>query len=381
MENKEILENSEEMDTQKTDPVKYLMDIGLKEVSSKTFIHQEELTKFLSGNFESINQTKAMGFIQILQREYKIDLSDLKQKYLAYKQENSSGEPKIKESLIMEEVKQEERTKSIFSIVFLLLAVGGIAYLINKYNLLNFDKPMNIPTATIEENNSQDKSSDENKTLDLNKLSSNDTSGEVKQEEPKETKQEEAKKEEIKEEKQDTKNEIDLNKVLEENKSQDAKDEDTPENAEQKEEQKQQVASSSNDTNGLDLSKLNGDLTSSDNATQAQTEQTTSDENSTNTQALTSELYITPDSKVWIGTIELDSYKKHDFLTPRGKRVDIDTTKNQLIMIGHRFVKMYLNGERVKFKRKGPIRFKYIDGELTEINRREFNKLAKGRQW
>ena len=50
-------------------------------------------------------------------------------------------------------------------------------------------------------------------------------------------------------------------------------------------------------------------------------------------------------------------------------------------MIGHKFVKLYFNGELVKFKRRGPIRFKYIDGQLEEINRREFNKLAKGRHW
>ncbi len=368
MENKEILENTEDMDIKKSDPVKYLMDIGLKEVSSKTFIHQDELTRFLSGNFDNINQTKAMGFIQILQREYKIDLSDLKQKYLSYKQENPSTNPKAKESLIMEEVKSEERTKSFFSIIFLLLSVGAIAYLINKYDLLNFDKPMDIPTASIEDKNSKNKT----ETVNLNKIASDDTKKEVKK--TQEIK-EEVKQEPKQEVKQETKNELDLNKVLEETKK-----ENTQANTENK--QANSPTNNLENKNGLDLSKLNTDLANTDTVQETTSQAATTDEqNSSNTQSITNELYIVPDSKVWVGTIDLNTYKKHDFLTPRGKKIDIDTSKNQLIMIGHRFVKMYLNGERVKFKRKGPIRFKYIDGELTEINRREFNKLAKGRQW
>jgi hypothetical protein len=92
-------------------------------------------------------------------------------------------------------------------------------------------------------------------------------------------------------------------------------------------------------------------------------------------------MYIIPNHKVWIGTIEFDTFKKKDFLAPKGKRVDIDGSTDKLIMIGHKFVKFYFNGKIVKFKRKGPIRFEYIDGKLIEINRQEFNKLAKGRQW
>ncbi len=342
--------NTDNIDVDNIDSVKYLMDLGLKEVSNKTFIHQEELKRFLSGNFENINQTKAMGFIQILQREYRIDLSDLKEKYISYTKENIDSKPKVKESLMMEEVKSEERTKSFFSVVFLLLAVGAIAYLINKYNLLNFDKPMNISTATIKEKKSD--------SIDLNKIVLNNPK-------PKIEKKEETKKEEVK-------NELDLNKVLEENKK-----DNTQETTEQG-----AVVQTATDNNNLDLSKLNSELSNDDINQVAIEQNTTSDEqNSSNNNAVTNELYIMPDSKVWIGTINLETLKKHDFLTPRGKKVDIDTSKNQLIMIGHKFVKIYLNGEKIKFKRKGPIRFKYINGELTEINRKEFNELAKGRQW
>ena len=348
-------ENKEEIIIEKSDGVKQLLDIGLKEISNRTFIHESELERFLSGNFENINKTKAMGFIQILQREFHVDLSDLKQKYLSYTKEHKD-EPKVNNSLIMEEVKSEERTKTFFSMFFLLLAIGAIAYLIKKYDLLNFDKPMNVDIAEVVQKQ-------KTKEVNLDKIVLEDT----KEKEKKVEEKVEAKEE------QNQKNELDLSQVLSENKnSTEVVDENQNETDEQ------------NSENALDLSKLNSKLANNTSLNeQAVIEQnlTVEDQNSSNSDMLTNELYILPSSKVWIGTIDLDTLKKHDFLTPKGKRVDIDTSKNQLIMIGHKFIKIYLNGEKVSFKRKGPIRFKYIDGKLTEINRKEFNKLAKGRQW
>ena len=347
MQEKEI---KKDIDLKNSEGIRYLLEIGLKEVSNRTFIHEGELERFLSGNFENINKTKAMGFIQILQREFHIDLSDLKQKYLSYIQEHQD-EPKVNNSLILEEVKNEERTKTFFTIFFLLLAIGAIGYLIKKYDLLNFDKPINVDTAQVVQ-----KSDTQNQKIDLDK---------IVLDEPKEKKSQEK----ITNSKQE--NELDLNKVLEENKNSIDKT---------KDKQGQVPKDSTNEENSLDLSKLNSQL-ADDTISNSEQNTTSQDQNSSDTKAVTNELYIIPDSKVWIGTIDLDTFKKHDFLTPRGQRVDIDTSKNQLIMIGHRFVKMYFNGEIVKFKRRGPIRFKYIDGNLTEIDRREFNKLAKGRQW
>jgi len=343
------MENKDKKEENKIDSIKYLMDLGIKEVSNRTFIHEKELESFLSGNFENINKTKAFGFIQILQREFHVDLSDLKNKYITYTQEHKTNEPKIKESLIMEEVKSEERKKSFFSIFFLLLAIGAIAYLIDKYDLLNFSKPATITTASERE---------DSKKIDLNKLQTN-------QETKIEQKVKTTKKENVE-------NKLDLSNVLEEHKDAKPKQEATNQNQD-------------NDNQNLDLSKLNDDLSTNDdtiNTAVADANTTDQENNSTNQDAISNnELYIVPNSKVWIGTIDLDTFKKHDFLAKKGEKVDIDTSKNQLIMIGHKFIKITLNGEIVNFKRKGPIRFKYIDGNLEEINRREFNSLAKGRQW
>jgi len=341
--------------------VEFLKSIGIKEVSNRTFIHEDELKKFLDGDFTGINKTKAMGFIQILEREFNIELTDLKSQYITYLNENVPQEDeKPKQSLMMEEVQNEERKKGFFSFLFLIAAIGSIAYLINKYDLLNFSSPTDIKTAQITENDDV-----KNAKLNLEKL--------TQPEQPKIV--EKVKKEEsvvASETKEIQKDDVNLDELT--------ADENTADSTQNS------VTTNDTTTQELDLSKLNEDLKDDQNTdnqalvTDA-TENATADTNSTSSEAVTNEIYIIPNNKVWIGTIELDTLKKKDFLAPRGKRVDIEGSTNKLIMIGHKFVKMYFNGEKVKFKRKGPIRFKYIDGVLTEINRSEFNKLAKGRQW
>jgi len=350
------MENSEEISQ---NGVEFLKKLGIKEVSNRTFIHETELNKFLNGDFHGINKTKAMGFIQILEREFSIDLSDLKGQYVAYLNEHIQEEEKPKQSLMMEEVQNEERKKGFFSFLFLIAAIGSIAYLIDKYDLLNFSNPGDIKTAQVI--NSEEV---KNAKLNLEKLSQPKKPKIVE----KVTKEENILASEIT---NTQKSESDLLK----------NDESSSNEANNNIEEN----NNNMDSTDLDLSKLNDDLKDETNQNDVVNNDLLKDENSdlnnTNDTAISNEIYIIPNSKVWIGTIELDTLKKKDFLAPRGKRVDIDGTTNKLIMIGHKFVKMYFNGEKVKFKRKGPIRFKYIDGVLTEISRSEFNKLAKGRQW
>jgi len=358
------MENKEEINA---NGIEYLKKIGIKEVSNKTFIHEEELKKFLDSDFTGINKTKAMGFIQILEREFRIDLSDLKSQYIDYLNENSEEIKPVKQSLMMEEVQNEERKKGFFSFLFLIASIGTIAYLIDKYNLLDFSTPSDIKTAQI---------SSEIKDVELNlgKLSQPEKPQIV----------EKVKKEEVIVA-SEAKNNSDISDIIEKDKNNEEKNLELKDILSSDEAIEKKDTSNINNNEELDLSKLNSELKtdSEDIEKNDQTINELVEDNSENnsTEAITNEIYIIPNSKVWIGTIDLDTLKKKDFLAPKGKRVDIDTSINKLIMIGHKFIKIYLNGELVKFKRRGPIRFKYIDGELTEINRKEFNKLAKGRQW
>jgi hypothetical protein len=88
---------------------------------------------------------------------------------------------------------------------------------------------------------------------------------------------------------------------------------------------------------------------------------------------------ITTESKVWFGYIDMLTHKKRQ-KTFKGE-FDLDPTKRWLLLFGHGFIDMYVNGEIVKFNSREYTRFIYEDSELRIIDKKEFNELNRGSQW
>ncbi len=59
-----------------------LQELGVKTISSATHIPIAHVESILNKEFEKFQKPQFFGFISILEREYKIDLSDLKQEFL-----------------------------------------------------------------------------------------------------------------------------------------------------------------------------------------------------------------------------------------------------------------------------------------------------------
>jgi len=53
-------------------------------ISEKTNIAEDNIEALNASEFEKINRVKTLGFISILEREYKVDLSKLKEEALSY---------------------------------------------------------------------------------------------------------------------------------------------------------------------------------------------------------------------------------------------------------------------------------------------------------
>jgi len=69
---------------------------GLESVVSKTNISNVNLNYLLSEDFEKLNRVKALGFLLILEREYKdIEVNDLRQKIKLYYEENKPHDDKV----------------------------------------------------------------------------------------------------------------------------------------------------------------------------------------------------------------------------------------------------------------------------------------------
>jgi len=69
---------------------------GLESVVSKTNISNINLNYLLDGSFEKLNRVKALGFLLILEREYKeIDVSNLRETIKTYYDENAPVDDKV----------------------------------------------------------------------------------------------------------------------------------------------------------------------------------------------------------------------------------------------------------------------------------------------
>jgi hypothetical protein len=94
---------------------------------------------------------------------------------------------------------------------------------------------------------------------------------------------------------------------------------------------------------------------------------------------VTERLEIFPKSKIWIGMIDLETFKKDQRLT--ADSIVLDTNRSWLLLFGHGYVDIQHNDERIKYADENRIRFLYEDGMLRELTRKEFKEFNRGQEW
>ncbi|MDR0580361.1 MAG: hypothetical protein LBG21_07165 [Campylobacteraceae bacterium] len=107
------------------DGIEKLEDIGLREVSRKTYIELNYLKLMVNKEFSSLQRVKTLGFVKIIQREYDINMDDWVKEFEEYFQQDNHEKPKEQNSdTILEPRKNTKRSKSIytvFAVLFLIL--------------------------------------------------------------------------------------------------------------------------------------------------------------------------------------------------------------------------------------------------------------------
>ena len=124
---------------------------SIEEISKKTKISPVSLRLIKERKFDKIPRVKFLGFINVIQREFNIDLSELIEEY------NSYANPP-KEELLKEEIIKPPKNKKPFLILFLilLLIISGI-YLykqtpkkqIPKTVDINISKTVSVPEKNL----------------------------------------------------------------------------------------------------------------------------------------------------------------------------------------------------------------------------------------
>ncbi len=96
-------------------------------------------------------------------------------------------------------------------------------------------------------------------------------------------------------------------------------------------------------------------------------------------QAQVESFKVIPKVKLWMGYIDLDTYKKYQKLT--SKEFTLDPQKEWLLTLGHGRVSFEIDGKVYEYNKKQNIKFLYKDGELKEIDFEEFKELNRGNKW
>lgn len=338
--------------------IEYLIEQGYKKISTKTFISDLELESFLNKDFANINKTRALGFIQILEREYPVDLTSLKDAYLEYELSHKRAEP---ETLFVE--KPMARDKEWLSFWPYLLAGFVVIGLLFIFFTGDAKEGEVVETAPIAQH------IEENKSV-INKAVENVAKLEEHKSEPVQNVP-------ILEQSAD---EANVAKVVVNSTDSDAKNLD------------------------LDLDKVVLEMIKERNIS-VEEHNISLDDNITQTalkpvelkkstaviakaeakkevvkkEITRGDIYIQPSKKAWVGVIYLDDLTKKDFLIR--KKLPLNSKRDQLIVIGHKHFKLYNKNYSIKFRGKGPVRFIYKDGEVMEINKKEFDRTSKGAAW
>ncbi len=104
--------------------LRVLKETGVVKIHEDTHIQKMSIDALLKEDFSRMNKIQFIGFISILEREYSLDLSNLKSKGLAYIEENSEDK-RVRTAYI--EPKQHS-SKLIFILIGIAVLVAGIYY-------------------------------------------------------------------------------------------------------------------------------------------------------------------------------------------------------------------------------------------------------------
>lgn len=313
-----------------------LQKIGIDKVSAKTRITQDKLQNIIDFKYDAFDKTRAMGFVQIIQREFGIDLSEWFAAYNDYHsaptertEEINEGNDEITRQINIP-IESDKKDRSYIVLIVLLIVLVVLFMSLFIYN--NF---ISSSTST--------KSISQSTLTPLQEIQQN--------------KNDLAREEVL----------VDLSANPSEN----------------------SVNSSVNPNQNAQDSKIDSSVENSANLSTNSANSSTTNQNPTTTQSVaqttittqTEELIITPNEPLWVGIIDLKSRRKKQLNIDARHSITLDGDK--IIRTGHsyfsvssgtNFAKQYIGGDNKYFLYK-------MDGGLSEISKAEFLELNKGEEW
>jgi len=100
-----------------------LEENSIKSISKRTNISEADIDALFSGDFDKLTRVKMLGFLSIIEREYKVDLTTLKEQALPYYTEYGDEDSGVFRVPVVEVKK--DRSKLFFFFILVLLGYAS----------------------------------------------------------------------------------------------------------------------------------------------------------------------------------------------------------------------------------------------------------------
>jgi len=304
--------------------IRVLEKIGLQEVCKRTHIEVKQLEYMINNQYEKLNKINTLGFVKILSREYKLDLTDWLEGFYDYWAAHKAEDDSHKEKIFIH-VKSDRPYKKGAWIFLVLVLISGIFGLFSIFKIdINFDIMNLLDKTKIETNQTSAFQS-------TPVVQATATSLGVKVEE----------------------RVIDTNSS---NSTTEAVVVSIDENLTRKAE--------SNDTNSAVSSPI----------------PTLIESNTTLVKDVPKNSAIMiPSKRIWVGFVNLETFTRKE--STSDQNITIDLTKRQIIKTGNGFFKLSYDGSVEDFTEQGSTRFLVEDGTMKKISEEKFIELNRGKNW
>ena len=314
------------------DKIKVLEDIGLKKVSEETHIEQKYIKYMVDCDFEKLNRINTLGFVKILTRAYNIDLDAWSEAFEEYWAE-AHKDDKEKELFVV--VADKKQSRKLLNFIIFVIVIATFSFLFALFqDKINLDNYINEEETSFEQ-----PSIVENAQKTLDEINSSIVEEEIVVEDKIEEVIEDINQTETIET-VDKVEEINEVKVVEIN---------ATESKEVIEEKVDEVV--------VELPKVV----------------------EKSGPRFENEAIITPNTKLWIGVIYLDTKKRRSYMGEGNFSIDI--SRDQIITTGHGSLNITQDGTVKEFKRQAPLRFLVRDNNITEIDWSRYKELNEGKSW
>ncbi len=111
-----------------------LEENSIESISEKTNIAEDKIEYLIDKNFEAINKQKTLGFISIIEREYSINLDELRDEAKSYYKEFNDKDGIVP---VMQDFRENRGGSRLFILIVLVLLGYSSWFFISKFNKKN----------------------------------------------------------------------------------------------------------------------------------------------------------------------------------------------------------------------------------------------------